>query len=105
MAEMGLLAFEAMVQRGNVAIRVNEARLAAYRELAGISSWKDLSEVCGLTVETIKQARYGSNFTVETWMRLAYGVARHPLDIVDIIWPEELSPKATAPTEAELAYA
>jgi len=97
--------FEAMAQRGEVSIQINEPRLAAYRELAGISSWKELSEACGLTVETIKQARAGSNFTVETWMRLAYGVNRHPLDVVDILWPEEMAPKVSAPTEAELIYA
>lgn len=98
--------FARMVESGKLSIQINEQRLAAYREMAGLSSWKDFSTVCGLTVETIKQVRAGStNFTVETWMRLAYGVNRHPMDILDIVWPEELAPKASAPTEAELVFA
>jgi len=85
-----LAKFEALLESGAASVTINEQRLAAFRELAGISSWSGLAAACGLTMETIKQVRRGNNFTAETWLRLAFGVGRNPVELIDVSWPEYL---------------
>jgi len=80
--------FTELVETGVVNIGINDRKLAVYREMAGISTWKELADACGLTMQTVKQVRLGkTNFTVETWMRLAFGVGCNPMDLLDVTWP------------------
>jgi hypothetical protein len=77
-----------LVDSGKARILIDRDLLAAYRQAAGIDQWKELSKRSGVSVNTIQTIDHpGENASMETWMRLALAVHRHPYEFALVQMP------------------
>lgn len=80
---------DSLIEAGAM-IAISKRWLGSYREQAGITTWDALALRSGVHVwhftKPLEEPLAG-NFTVETWLRIALAVGRHPFAIAQVIGP------------------
>lgn len=79
---------EDLIKSGAARFALDRRKIAVYRQAAGIDTWKGLSALSGVNVDTLqKLSQPTSNPTCKTWIRIALAIRVHPYAIAYVKLP------------------